>query len=172
MLRSIANLTTKIAELERRVEFACAMKYPQTAKLRRVDGVGAVTSLTFVLTLQEPQRFATSRAVGAYLGLRPRQKQSGAKNPELRITKSGDHDLRRLLVQCAQYMLGRFGKDSDLRRTGLALAARGGKNAKKRAIVAIARKLGVLLHRLWLSEEPYDPLRHAEGRNLPHRKRA
>ena len=134
--------------------------------------MGAVTSLTFVLTLQEPERFARSRAVGAYLGLRPRRRQSGARNPELRITKSGDRDLRRLLVQSAQYMLGRFGKDSDLRRTGLALAARGGKNAKKRAIVAVARKLGVLLHRLWSSEEPYDPLRHAEGRNLPRRKRA
>ena len=172
VLRNIANLTTHIIALERRIERVGTTKYPATQKLRQVDGVGAVTSLTFVLTLEDPQRFANSRTVGAYLGLRPRQRQSGARNPELHITKAGDRDLRRLLVQSAQYMLGPFGKDSDLRQTGLALAARGGKCAKKRAIVAVARKLGVLLHRLWLADAPYDPLRHAEGRNLARRKRA
>lgn len=172
VLRNIAHLTTQIVALTHRIEHVGASEYPATQKLRQVDGVGAVTSLTFVLTLEDPQRFANSRAVGAYLGLRPRQRQSGSRDPELRITKAGDRDLRRLLVQSAQYMLGPFGKDSDLRRTGLALAGRGGKSAKKRAIIAVARKLGVLLHRLWLSDAPYDPLRHAEGRNLPKRKRA
>lgn len=172
VLRSIAELTDKIVVMERRIEQLATTMYPATKKLRLVDGVGAVTSLTFVLTLEHPERFATSRAVGAYIGLRPRQRQSGGRNPELHITKAGDRDLRRLLVQSAQYMLGRFGKDSDLRRAGLALAARGGKSAKKRALIAIARKLGVLLHRLWCSDVPYDPLRHAEGRNLPLRKRA
>jgi transposase len=172
LLREIAELTTRIIAMERRIEQVGASRYPETQKLRLVDGVGAVTSLTFVLTLEDPQRFASSRAVGAYLGLRPRHRQSGARNPELHITKAGDRDLRRLLVQSAQYMLGPFGKDSDLRRAGLALAARGGKSAKKRAIIAVARKLSVLLHRLWTSAEPYDPLRHAEGRNLPRRKRA
>lgn len=142
MLRSIAELTDKIVVMERRIEQLATTMYPATKKLRpaggvggigRVDGVGAVTSLTFVLTLEHPERFATSRAVGACVGLRPRQRQSGGRNPELHITKAGDRDLRRLLVQSAQYMLGRFGKDSDLRRAGLALAARGGKSAKKRS---------------------------------------
>ena len=118
-------------------------------------------AFTFVLTLEDPQRFRNSRSVGAYLGLRPRQRQSGSSDPQLRITKAGDHDLRRLLVQSAQYMLGPFGADSDLRRFGLALAGRGGKSAKRRAVVALARKLAVLLHRLWLTAEVYEPLRNA-----------
>ena len=172
VLRNIADLTSQIVALDHVIERVGKTKYAATQKLRQVDGVGAVTSLTYVLTLEDPRRFATSRAVGAYVGLRPRQRQSGARNPELHISKAGDRDLRRLLVQSAQYILGPFGKDSDLRRTGLALAARGGKSAKKRAVVAVARKLGVLLHRLWSSDEPYDPLRHAEGRNLPRRRRA
>jgi transposase len=131
-----------------------------------------MTSLTFVLTLEDPRRFRTSRRVGAYLGLRPARSQSGKGDPELHITKAGDCDLRRLLVQSAQYIMGPFGKDSDLRRFGLALAARGRKSAKKRALIAVARKLAVLLHRLWVSGADYDPLRHAEGRNHSRRRRA
>jgi transposase len=115
---------------------------------------------------------AKSRAVGAFLGLRPGRSQSGKHDPELHITKAGDRDLRRLLVQSAQYILGPFGTDCDLKRFGLALAARGNKSAKKRALIAVARKLAVLLHRLWLSPIDYDPLRQAEGRNLSRRRRA
>jgi transposase len=94
------------------------------------------------------------------VGLQPRRSQSGDKDPELRITKAGDHDLRRLLIGSAHYILGPFGPDTDLRRWGLALAARGRKNAKKRALVAVARKLAVLLHRLWVTAEVYEPLRN------------
>lgn len=72
--------------------------------------------------------------------------------------------LRRLLVSSAHYILGPFGPDTDLRRWGLTLAARGGKNAKKRAVVALARKLAVLLHRLWSTGEVYEPLRNASKR--------
>ena len=103
-----------------------------------------------------------SRAVGAFLGLRPKQDQSGERNPELRITKAGNRELRRLLVQCAQYILGPFGKDTDLRRFGESIAGRGGKVAKRRAVVAVARKLAVLLHRLWVTGEVYEPLRNSE----------
>jgi transposase len=73
--------------------------------------------------------------------------------------------VRRLLVGSAHYILGPFGPDTDLRRYGLRLSERGGRNAKKRAVVAVARKLAVLLHRLWVSGEVYDPLHHtlAEG---------
>src|SRR5262249_12971617 len=117
------------------------------------------TALTYRLTIDDPHRFTRSRTLGSYLGLRPRQRASGGQDPQLRITKAGDSDLRRLLVGCAHYILGPFGADSDLRRWGLSIAARGGKNAKKRAIVAVARKLAILLHRLWVTGSAYQPLR-------------
>jgi transposase len=127
-----------------------------------VQGVGALTALAYVLTLEDPARFPNGRAVGSFLGLRPKRKQSGERDPQLRITKGGDPMARRLLVTAAQYILGPFGPDTDLRRVGQRLAARGGKAAKKRAIVAVARKLSVLLHRLWITGEVYEPLRNAQ----------
>ena len=133
--------------------------------MRQVEGVGPLTALTFVLTLADPSRFAKSRSVGAYLGLVPATDQSGESDPQMRITKEGDEMLRRLLVGSAHYILGPFAKeDSDLRRHGEKIASRGGKNAKKRAAVAVARKLSVLLHRLWLTAELYDPLYNAHRR--------
>lgn len=139
----------------------CQDDYPETTLLRQVSGVGPLTALAFVLTIEDPNRFRRSRMVGAYLGLRPRKHQSGSSDPDLRISKSGDTYLRRILVGSAQYILGPFGADSDLKRWGLELAARGGKNAKKRAVVAVARKLAVVLHRLWVTAEEYEPLRNA-----------
>lgn len=136
--------------------------YPETALLRQVDRVGLHTALRFVLTVEDPGRIRRSRDVAAYFGLRPRRRQSGMRDPEMRITKTGDREVRRLLVQCAQQMLGPFGKDSDLRRWGLALAARGGKAAKKKAVVAVARKLAVLMLVLWRSGEVYEPLRNTQ----------
>jgi transposase len=130
--------------------------------LRQVEGIGPITALTFVLTLEDPYRFEKSRSVGAYLGLVPATAQSGHRDPQKkRISKEGDEMLRRLLVSGAHYVLGPFGSDSDLRRHGEKIASRGGKNAKKRAVVAVARKLAVLLHSLWVSAEVYDPLRNA-----------
>ncbi len=133
-------------------------RYPETQLLRQVSGVGPITALYYVLTIEDPSRFAKSRSVGAYLGLRPKQRDSGEQKPQLRITKAGDALLRRLLVSCAHYILGPFGPDSDLRRAGLRMAERGGSAAKKRAIVAVARRLAVLLHRLWVTGEAYEPL--------------
>jgi transposase len=127
--------------------------------LQQIGGVGPLISLTFVLTLDDHLRFRKSRQIGAFLGLRPRQRDSGEQQPQLRITKAGDRYLRSLLIQGAQYILGRFGPDTDLKRWGLRLAARGGKNAKKRAVVAVARKLAVLMHRLWVDQSQYQPLR-------------
>ena len=127
-----------------------------------MKGVGALTALGFVLTLEDPSRFAKSRTVGAYLGLRPRLRQSGDQQPQLRITKAGDALLRRYLVGAAQYILGPFGPDTDLRRFGLRLAEHGGKAAKKRAAVAVARKLAVLLHRLWTTGEEYERIGYSE----------
>ncbi len=161
LLTEIGSLTESIGSYDRRIEELAKTKYPETTVLRQVTGVGALTTLSFVLTLEDPHRFGKSRDVGAYLGLRPKQRESGNSAPQLGITKAGDHELRRLLVQSAQYILGPFGPDTDLRRWGLKLAERGGKNAKKRAVVAVARKLAVLLHRLWVSGEVYEPLREA-----------
>lgn len=159
LVESIRTLSEQIRRAERQIGELAKSKYPETRLLRQVKGVGSLTALTYVLTLEDPYRFPNSRVVGCYLGLRPRQNQSGESHPQLGISKSGNATLRRLLVQCAHYILGPFGSDSSLRRWGLELARRGGKNAKKRAVVAVARKLAVLLHHLWLSGEVYEPLR-------------
>jgi transposase len=156
--KSIEELTIRIRHYDRLVERLGREKYPQTERVRAISGVGPVTALAFVLTLEESSRFAKSREVGPYLGLVPKRDQSGQTDKQLRITKAGDAYLRRLLVGSAQYILGPFGPDCDLKRFGLKLAARGGKNAKRRAVVAVARKLAVLMHRLWTSGQTYDPL--------------
>jgi transposase len=109
--------------------------------------------------MRDPSRFKDSRTVGAYLGLAPGTDQSGERDPQRRISKEGDQMLRRLLVGSAHYILGPFAKDSDLRRHGeKIIAGGGGKNAKRRAAVAVARKLSVVLHHLWVSGEAYEPL--------------
>jgi transposase len=158
LLETITDLTRRIKEYDRLLAELAEREYPETKLPRQVTGVGLLTALSFVLTIEVPGRFAKSREVGPYLGLVPRQHDSGNCTPQLRITKAGDNYLRQLLVQAAHYILGPFGPDSDLRRHGEKIAARGGKNAKKRAVVAVARKLAVLLHRLWVSGAVYDPL--------------
>ncbi len=157
ILETIATLTAQIHAYNRQIEQLCQEQYPEARHLRQVPGVGPVTALGYVLTLDDPNRFRKSREVAPALGLVPKRDQSGSRDPQLRITKTGDSYLRRLLVGSAQYILGPFGPDCDLRRWGLKLAERGGKNAKKRAVVAVARKLAVLLHRLWVTGEVYDP---------------
>jgi len=164
LLEEITALTGRIRAYDKHIAELIERRHPEAKRLSQVPGVGAITSLGFVLSLEEPGRFKKSRAVGAYLGLTARRDQSGETDKQLRITKSGDAFMRRLLVGCAQYILGPFGPDTDLRRFGLKLAARGGKNAKRRAIVAVARKLSVLLHRLWVSGEDYDA-NHREHQN-------
>jgi transposase len=133
-----------------------AGKHPELARMESIPGVGRLTAMTFVLTLGRAERFAHSRDVAGFLGLRPKQRQSGARDPQLGISKSGDPYMRKLLVQCAHHILGHYGKDSALRQWGLA-KSEGGKKATLRAIVAVARKLSVLLHRLWVSGEFYKP---------------
>jgi transposase len=130
--------------------------------LRQIQGVGLLTSLAFILTLDSPDRFHKSRSVGPHLGLTPRKDQSGATDKQLRISKEGDLYLRRLLVNCSHYILGRFGPDCNLRRHGERIAVRGGRVAKRKAAVAVARKLAVLLHHLWSTGEVYQPLYSAQ----------
>jgi transposase len=162
MLETIRHLDQQIREYDRRIQKLLKKYEPAASRLSQVQGVGPITTLAVLLAIGNPMRFAKSRDVGAYFGIVPRQDHSGARQPELRITKQGNSFVRRLLVQCAQYILGPFGKDSDLRRFGERIIAAGGKNAKKRAIVAVARKLAVLLHRLWVTGEKYEPLRQAQ----------
>ena len=164
ILEQIGSLTERILKYDRNLETVCEEHYPETELLRQVEGIGPLTALTFVLTLEDPHRFEKSRSVGAYLGLVPATDRSGESDPQKRISKEGDEMLRKLLVSSAHYVLGPFGEDSDLRRHGEKIASRGGKNAKKRAAVAVARKLSVLLHRLWVTAEVYDPLRNARRR--------
>ena len=161
LFKQIEFLTEQIKAYDKEVKRMCEEAYPETELLRQVDGVGVIVASAFILTLDNPGRFAKSRNVGPYLGLIPRQYDSGDSKPQMRITKTGDRMMRSLLVQSAQHMLGRFGKDSDLKRHGLKIAARGGKNAKKRAVTAVARKLSVLLHSLWVTGEVYEPLRNS-----------
>jgi transposase len=156
-VQALAELSTRIAVLEREINILARTKYPQTLWLQQVPGVGALTALYFVLKIEDPQRFENVRDVGAYAGLCPRRDQSGESDPQLRISKRGDAYLRRLLVSAAHYILGPFGPQSALRAYGLMLAADGTARAKKRATVAVARKLAVLLLSLWKSQQPYQP---------------
>ncbi len=161
MLAGIESLSERIREYNERIEKLAQESYPQVALLKQVKGVGTLIALTFLLTLEDAHRFRKSRDVGCYLGLQPGRRNSGQSEPQMHISKEGDPYLRTLLVQGAHHILGPFGADSDLRRWGLKLAERGGKNGKKRAMIATARKLAVLLHRLWVSGEVYEPLRNS-----------
>lgn len=156
-MEAIAQLNEQIRAYDRKIDELIADKYPEAAHLCKVGGVGPITALTYVLTVEDPERFRSSRDVGPYLGLTRRRRQTGDDDPELKISKAGDGFLRRLLVQCAHHILGPLGKDCALRRWGLKLIGQGGKGAKKRAAVAVARKLAVLLHRLWITGQDYRP---------------
>jgi transposase len=157
LLQQIELATAQIALCDQRIEELAEGPYAETQALRQVPGVGALTALTYVLTVGDQRRFARSREVGCYLGFRPRRSQSGDSDPQLGISKAGDRYLRKLLVQSAHYVLGHYGPDSALRQWGQRLYQRGGKNAKKRAIIAVARKLSILLHRLWVTQAEYIP---------------
>jgi transposase len=163
MLEQVAALNDQIHECDEMIEHVARTQYPEVELLTQVPGVGWLTALTFRLTIGNPWRFERSRDVGCYLGLRPRRDQSGEQDPLLGITKAGNERLRRLLVNCSHYIIGPFGPDSDLRRWGLKLAEQSrARGAKQRAVVAVARKLAVLLHRLWVSGEVYEPLRNSK----------
>lgn len=170
LLEQVESLTRQIQHSNAEIEQIARSQYPETELLKQVSGVGTLIALAFMLTLEDPQRFRKSRDVGAYVGLRPRRRESGQSRPQLRITKEGDVYLRQLLVQGAHGILRHRSPDTDLKRWGRKLAARGGNNAKKRATVAVARKLGILLHRLWVTGEVYEPLRNSLAR--PRSRRA
>jgi transposase len=163
LLETVESLTKQIKESDQKLEQLAERDYPETELLRQVSGVGSLISLTFVLTVEDPSRFRRSRDVGCYVGLRPRRSESGQSRPQLGISKEGDVYLRKLLVQGAHCILSQKSPDTDLKRWGLKLAGKGNKNAKKRALVAVARKLAILLHHLWVNGEVYEPLRNSRA---------
>lgn len=158
LLLMIDALNARIHELDTELEMVGREQYPATERLRQVPGVGPLTALAFVLTIESPGRFHDTRDIGPFLGLTPRRDQSGLTDEELPISKAGNRQLRCLLVNCAHYILGPFGPPSRLREAGERIAGRGGKSAKKRAVIAVARKLAVTLLALWKSGAEYEPL--------------
>jgi transposase len=156
LLQQITQINQAIAEMDKQVD-QLDEKYPEITLLRTVPGVGPVVAACYVLTLDSPQAMETNRQAGAYLGLRPRQQKSGDSDPQCKITRMGNTYLRSLLVQSAQHILGRSRPDSELRRWGLKLAASGGKRGKKRAVVAVARKLAVILLSMWRNRKKFEP---------------
>ena len=156
LLDQLDFLNAQIRSYDRQIEGLIRERYPEALHLQQIPGVGPITSLAYVLVLEDPARFATSRSVGAFVGLVPRRRQSGSSDPQLHITKTGDGLLRRLLIQSAQYILGPFGPESDLRTAGMRIRECGGKGAKKRSTVAMARKLSVLMHHLWTTGASYE----------------
>jgi transposase len=176
ILEALDGINEQIYAYERQIEHLCRTKYQDTERMMQVSGVGPLTTLTFLLTIEDAGRFARSRDVGAYLGLTPARRQSGRHDPQLGITKAGDELVRKLLVNCAHHILGPRGADSDLRRWGLGLVEAGLKagqqGSRKRAATAVARKLAVLLHRLWVTGRDYEPLREAKRREAATAKAA
>lgn len=162
LIEELRSLHLRIRLLDKEIE-AMAERYPSVRKLTPIQGVGHLTALAFVLSLDDPRRFKKSREVGPFVGLTPRKHSSGEKDPQLSITRCGNPFLRRILIQAAHYILGPFGPPCLLRRYGQRIVERGGKHAKKRAAVAVARKLAVLLHRLWVGKAPYSPWYRSKG---------
>lgn len=162
ILDEIEQINSLITLYDQQIEDLAQEKYPETELLTQVPGVGVLTALTFILSIEDPYQFKKSRYVASYLGLRPRQYDSGNRQPQMHITKAGDPLCRKYLVQCANHILGYRGKDSELRRWGMELMERGGKAARKRAVVAVARKLAILLHRLWVTAEVYEPVDYVD----------
>ena len=159
----IDELNAQIKILDQKIVAVIDEKYKAAQRLQQIGGVGPITALSFVLAIGDPNRFADPRDVGAYFGLVPRRDQSGETDKELPISKTGNRHVRSLLVQSAQYLLGHFGPDCDLRRYGLRLASGGSKAAKRKAVIAVARKLAVLLLVMWQKDSDYEPLKNAEA---------
>jgi transposase len=166
MMREIESVNERICDYDHLLESMTRNRYPEAERLKQIKGVGTLIALTYMLTLEDPHRFHKSRDAACYVGLQPGRRNSGQSEPQMHISKEGDPYLRALLVQAAHHVLGPWGVDSDLRRWGMQLAEHGGKRGKKRAVIAVARKLAVLLHRLWISGDRYVPLQPGAGAAL------
>ncbi len=159
LLDVIEDLNLQICELEKKFKAVSNNDYPITNRFQKIYGVGPILAAAFVTTIDDPKRFLKSHDIGAFLGLTPKQSQSGKVDKQLGISKEGDRYLRKLLVQSAHILVRDNSPDTDLKRWATDYVQRGGKNAKKRAIVATARKLAIVLHRMWVDDADYRPLR-------------
>ena len=151
LIESLEALEVQIARTTKQLA-AQAAADPVTARLMTAPGVGPITALIFKASIEDPERFARGEDAGAFAGLAPRRNQSGERDYKGRISKAGDPMLRRALYEAANVLLGRVKRSCALRDWGLKLAETKG---TKRARVAVARKLAVLLHRLWRSETDF-----------------
>jgi transposase len=129
LLQTVEQLTAKIKAAEKEIERIARTRYPETVLLMQVSGVGTLIALTFVLTVEDKERFPKSRDVWCFIGLRPRRQDSGERHPQLPITKEGYMYLRALLVRGAHCILSRQGPDTDLKRWGERMCT-GGRNAR------------------------------------------
>jgi len=151
MLEVRAVLFKAFMEMERRVG-AVARHDDVCLLLMTAPGVGPVTALSFKAAIDDPSRFKSSRLVGSHFGLTPRRFQSGEKDNTGRISKAGDRGVRSALYTAANSLLLRTTRGSPLKSWGMKLLRTKG---RKRALVAVARKLAVILHRMWVTNEPY-----------------
>lgn len=171
VLEQIGQLTVAIAGYDQTLKDQMDDMAPGARNLTTIPGVGPVTAVAYTLTIDDPSRFPSSRTVGAYFGLVPRRSQSGDSDPELRISKAGDTCVRQLLTQCAQVVLNICSKPSDLREWGLKHAGTT-KVEKRKAVTAVARKLAVLMHRMLVTGERFDPHHASRNREATMRKTA
>jgi transposase len=163
MLDAIDDLTQKIRQADRRVEQLAQAETPQ--RLMSVPGVGVVTAVAFVSTLDEPKRFKSAKQVRAYVGLVPREHSSGEKRSRGQITKQGGTRMRRLLVQAAWAVLrSRPTPEAEpLRRWTANVASRRGKYV---AVVALARRLAGILFAIWRDRTTFQLPAGAGGREV------
>lgn len=150
LLAQITAVTGQIRCCDKALE-QLAAEIPEVAHLREIPGVGLIVALYFVLSIEDPTKFRRSRDVAAFFGLRPAMRDSGQVSSYGRITKEGDPEMRRLLVQAALALM-KSRRDTALKRWATTLEGRRG---KAKARVALARKLAVLMHRLWVTGEAY-----------------
>jgi transposase len=156
LIEVIGKTTEQILLYEKNIDTLIQNKYPVAQLLQSINGVGPLTSLTYVLTIDDPKKFPNSRTVGAFLGLVPRRDQSGNKDKQLPITKAGSKLLRSLLINCANYILSEKGEDNQIKRFGLKIRGDGtSKTKNNKAKVAVARKLSVIMHKLWITNKPF-----------------
>lgn len=151
LIESLEALEVQIARSSRQLA-AAASADPVARRLMSAPGVGPICALTYITSIEDPGRFAKGEDAGAFAGLAPRRHQSGERDIRGRISKAGDPMLRSALYEAANALLGRVKRPCALRDWGLRLAEAKG---AKRARVAVARKLAVLLHSLWRSETAF-----------------
>jgi transposase len=153
LLESWRAVRARAADLDRQL-LSVVRGSATCRRLMTIPGIGAVVAASFVAAVETPENFTTSRAVGAWIGLTPRRYQSGQVDDDGPISRRGDARLRALLYEAATAMLTRVQGESELRRWGLALKKRLG---FKRAAVALARKMAVIMHAMWKNGADFDP---------------